>query len=405
MFAIPGSDLTRPTQDMRRDLADMYKLRTTGVSYAAFEARDALIHVDELILDAEEGATPTVLMHRITNYYWKSFAHDMMKWLSVVPFMFCVIRKEKIYVKDDPVRINKYGTRNSVWLPVDVPCAVPFGSVEFAFKVDEKFRTIVVPLDDQGIPRSDIIVLYARKGGVNLSIMKFETECGALLDDWRRYNELTKLHDSVAKQNAQIMPYVEHMPINEQSRLQEEAGKVEDLLHSGDVVLDKYGYEVKQEKVLRKVERPPETKIQSFVEVPSDRKLSSVQPASKLVFDMDKIHQKWISQLASTLQVPMRHLQSEEQKGLGSGGNDATVQDDMARAVRSAGDKRDELVDLLAEMYEKIYQERPKHTHLPTATHLTPQLLFELKERELMGDAEVKEEMSVILGLKRQRFN
>ena len=119
---------------------------------------------------------------------------------------------------------------------------------------------------------------------------------------------------------------------------------------------------------------------------------------------MDKIHQKWISQLASTLQVPLRHLQSEESKGLGSGGNDATVQDDMSRAVRSAGDARDELVDILAEMYEKIYADRPKHTHLPTATHLTPQILFELKERALMDDDEVKEEMSVVLGLKRQRF-
>lgn len=402
MFVIPGADSSRLSPGMRRDLADMHAMRTTGVSYAAFEARWSLIHVDELILDAEEGQQPSVLMGRVTNFFWKTFLHEVDVCFSITGYALYVIRKERVNAKDDPVRKRKYGTGYSDWVYVDVPFVVPFGAVDVSYRMDESFRTVVVPLDDQGRPRKDVRVLYSRRGGVNIKAQRFETECGALLEDWRRYNELMRMRDEVARQNARLMPYVEHVPESEQSRLGQEARRVEELLHAPEV--DAHGYEIAKESVLRKVEKPEEAKVQSFVEVPADRRLSSTQPAPRLTFDADKAHEKWVAQLAATLQVPLRHLRADEHKGLGSGGSEAAVQDDMGRAVRAAGERRNELVDALAEVFERIYGERPKNTHLPTASHLTPQLLFELQERGVMGEAEVKDEMSLVLGLKRQRF-
>ena len=121
-----------------------------------------------------------------------------------------------------------------------------------------------MPLDDHGRPRKDIVVSYSRRGGVHSKSQTFQTECGALLGEWREYNAMRELHAAVARQSAAPMPYVEHMPVNEQSRMNDEARAVEELLHNDGATLDVHGYAVPKEKVLRKVERPVDSSVQSF---------------------------------------------------------------------------------------------------------------------------------------------
>ncbi len=401
MFVVP--DASRISPSMRRDMDDIYKMRFTGVSFTAFEARWSLLHVEELILDAEDGKPTGVLMNRVTDHYWKKFAYYVYAYFEMFGWVMWKTRPEKFYAEDDPIRKRKYGTGYSKMVEVKVPFVVPYFAVDLETHMDDNFRETITPLDKNGFPRKDIRVSYSRRGGLRVKTQTFETECGALLNDWRRFNTLTALHDKVARVSAEPLPFVEHMPINEQSRMQKTEGAIEDL-HHGPVTLDKFGYEIPTEKVLRKIERPTETTIQPFVEVPADRKLSHAQVSSKLSFDLDVIHKQWIGHLASTLQIPLRHMQTEDNKGLSTGGNEATVHDDMARAVRIAGERRNEIVDVLAEAFESIFEVRPTNTHLPTASHMTPAMLFDMHDRGVMADPEVKDELSLVFGLKRTRF-
>lgn len=390
--------------NMRRDMLDIHQMRFTGASFTAFEARWALIHIDELILDAEEGKTPSVLMNRVTDHFWKRFAYDVNCHFEMFGFVLWKTRREKIYAKDDPIRKRKYGTGFSDYVWVDVPFVVPFLAVDLETKMDENFREIVVPLDENGRPRKDIFVAYSRRGGIRIKTQRFETECGALLEDWRRFEKLKSLHDDVARQGALVVPYVEHLPINEQNRMREAERGVEALLH-GPKNLDPTGFETAAEAVLRKVDGNTQLNKQPFVMVPFDRRLCTVQPQPRLEFDYEKLRLSWVGHLAATLQIPLRHMQTEEKTGLGSGGNEATVQDDMARAVRGAGERRNEIVDVLSDAFEKIFSVRPSHVHLPTASHMNPALLFSMQERGFMSDDSIKDELSVVLGMKRQRFS
>lgn len=402
MFVISDTS-TRMTPSMRKDMADIYRMRFEGMSCAAFEARWALIHIDELILDVGDRA-PGILMSRVTDHYWKRFAYYVNASFEMYGFVMWMIRKERVYAKDDLERKRKWGDAGIKWVDTDVPFVVPFLSITLEMQMDEKFRETVVALDDHGRPRKDIFVSYSRRGGPRVKTQMFETECGSLLNDWRRFNDRVEMYDVVCQQNAVVLPYVEHMPINEQTVMHEDARKMEELLNPPEQLI--HGGEMKPaEKVLVKVEKPPQSQIQSFIQVPSDRRLATVQPSGKLLFNIKEEREMWLSRLASTLQIPQRHVQTEENKGLGSGSNEASVQDDMARAVRGAGERRNEIVDVLAEAFEKIYHVRPKDTHLPTASHMTPDLLFQLHERGLMSTSVLKEEMGMVLGKTGDRFD
>lgn len=388
---------------MRKDMEDIHEMRFKGPTCAAFETRWALIHVDELILDAEEGTAPSVLMHRVTDHFWKRFAYDVNANFEMFGFVMWRTRKEKVYARDDPVRKVRYRGHDSEFASVEIPFVVPFGQVQFVPRIDEKFREVVVPLDDNGKERRDVYVSYARRGGLRVRSRSFETECGAVLDEWRRYTQLVRLHDAVVTQNARLMPYVEHVPLNEQARMNDEARAVEALLHPAET--DEHGYEVPQQAVLRKVERAPEAPVQSFVEIPNDRRLSSVQPLSSMTLDMETLHNRFLALLASTLQIPQRHLKAVQgSHAVPGAASAAVVEDELVRAIRAAGERRNEIVDVLAEAFAHIYGVRPQNTHLPTASQLSPPLLFEMSERGYMGDSVVKEELSTLLGMKRTRF-
>lgn len=403
MFVI--SDMSqRMTPTMRKDMEDIYRMRFEGVSCTAFEARWKLIHIDELILDVENDSAPGVLMNRVTDHYWKKFAYDVNASFEMYGFVLWMTRKERVYAKDDVVRKRKFGDGAAKWAQVEIPFVVPFLSVVLETSMDEKFRETVVALDDYGRPRKDIYVSYSRRGGLRVKTQRFETECGSMLEDWRRYMSRVKLYDAVCQQNALVLPYLEHMPINEQTIMHEDARKMEDLLNPPAHLVPGDQPQPIQ-KVLVKVEKPPQSQVQSFIQVPSDRRLATVQPTGKLLFDIKDEHERWLGQLATTLQIPLRHVQTEEKKGLGSTSNEATVQDDMARAVRGAGERRNEIVDVLAEAFEKIYNVRPRDTHLPTASHMTPELLFQLHERGLMSNGTLKEEMGMVLGKTIDRFD
>lgn len=399
MFVIPNAN--RAVRDMRRDMKDILEMRFQGVSYAAFELRWSLIHVDELILDAENGKTPSVLMSRVTDSYWKKFAYDVSASFEMFGFVLWGVRKERVSAKDDPERRRKYGTGYSDYVYVRVPFVIPFLSVDVEPGMDDEYREIVTPLDEHGKPKKNVFVSYSRRCGYRVKQNAFQTECGALLLDWRRYTNLMRVHDVVSKQSAELMPYVEHMTQTEQTRLSEESRAVEQLLHPP--IRDEFGYDVPQEKVLKKVKREDET-IQSFVQVPENRRISAAQPQPKLVFDAQQIHKSWIAQLSATLQIPLRHMQMEENKGLGAAGNEATIQDDVARSVRVASERRNEIVDVLSEAFEKIYDARPQNVHLPVATHMKPQMLFELHDRGLISHEPMIDELSAALGVKRQKL-
>lgn len=389
---------------MRQDMADIYRMRREGPSYAAFELLWSLIHIDDLVLDTENGKKgPSVTDARVTQKYWSKFGQDMFNALRMLPYAIWGTRWVKIYAKDDPVRAEKYGPNAHHYPKVEVPYVVPYMAVNVAFEQDESFQTIVIPLDDHGNARKDLFVTYAQNGCVNMATHTFESECGALLREWRHYNSMMELHDKVANRTTNVMPYVEHVPITEQSRGNDEARAAEELLHDA-VEMDENGFDKPKEKLLRKIDRPMDPKLQPFIELPPDRRLCATQVLPTTSFDIDAIHKRWLSQLASTLQIPLRHLQTEEKSGLGSNGNEATVEDDTERAVRVASSYRNELVEVMSEAYLKIYGKRPTSMHLPTATHMKPALIFQLWDRGHIDSDTANDELSLKLGMKRKRF-
>lgn len=393
----------RMSPSMRRDMEDIYRMRFEGASCTAFEARWALIHIDELIVDATDRA-PGVLMSRVTDHYWKKFAYDVNASFEMFGFVMWMTRKEKVYARDDEERKRKFGDAGVKWVYPTVPFVIPFGSVTVETCIDEEFRETVVALDEYGRPRKDVFVSYSRRGGLRVKTQRFETECGSLLEEWRRYTDRVSMYDLVCQQSAVILPYVEHMPINEQTVMHEDARKMEELLNPPERLV--YGGEEKPtQKMLVKVEKPPQSQIQSFIQVPSDRRLAAVQPTGKLLLDIKAEREAWLCRLASTLQIPLRHIHTEEKKGLGSSSNEASLQDDMSRAVRGASERRNEIVDVLAEAFERIYHVRPRETHLPTASHMTPELLFQLHERGLVSTSTLKDEMGMVLGKAVERFD
>ena len=401
-----GSSPTMPTS-MKRDMHDIYEMRFTGLSYAAFEARAALIQMDDLILDAEDGETPSVLQNRVTDHYWKRFAWDVSRSFEMYGFVLWGVRKERVYAGDDGVRKAKYGDFAEDYVNVAVPYMIPFFAVPLGIKInaEKDFREEVIPLDDYGRSRKDVTVSYSRRGRASPGMFKFETDCGALLEDWRRMRELTRVHDEVVRSNAEVAPYVEHMTETEQARLHEEA-RILDAMLNNPTPAAALGLGFKMDKVLTKVDDKgnPESKVCPFVQVPENRKISSVQPIAKISFNKETEDKRWLGQLAATLRVPLRHLQSEDNRGLGASGNEATVQDDVTRAVRAAQERRDEIVDVLADAHMRVYGARPRRVHLPTVSHMKPLMLLDLHDRGLMSDRSVKDELSAALGIKRARF-
>lgn len=385
-----------------KDMEDIYEMRFSGAFYAACETRWSMIHIDELILDVVEGFTDTQLMRMVTENYWKRFAYLVNVSFEMYGFVLWKTRTETIRVKNDPDRKRLFGENANENVKVDVPYVLPFMSVPIEPTVDEKGREIIQVMDKNGKPDKSVHVSYSRHGNLRALTQKFETECGSILEEWRRFNRIIKLHDFVVDQNARLAPFVEHMPASEQARLREETGMVESLLHPNET--DSFGYPRELETVLKKVVKETDEPAQSFVEIPKDRKLSASQPRPQMAIDLHKEYGRMAALYAATLQIPLRSLGFDE-KATQRRDNVLAIEEDIARAVRSANDRRNRIVDVLKEAFFACHGQDDVVIHLPTASQMQVDTLFALHERRIFDDHVVKEELGTMLGLKKDRFS
>lgn len=372
-------------------------MRTTGLFRAACEARLSLLHVDQLILHDVPIMEDTKTMKRITDRFWKVYV--IMTNMSFDMFGIVVwrTRREEVYAADDDRKKSKHPR-----VEVVIPYVLPFRSYDLNVSVDEDHRLEFEVLDKRTAkPIPDVHISKCRRGGMRVDggRITFDTDCGAVLAAWRRYRALQSLHDDVARANAQIVPFLEHIPLSEQVRLADSARRVETMQHP----LDQFGIHQKEETVLKKIEAKPQQSEQTFVHVPPELRMSGVQPRPQISVDMNREMKELKDLYAATLQLPTRYVAQEPSNSL-RGDSQAAVDEDVLRAVHAIGERRDEIVDVLREAYFACYGEADANVHLPTKKPLKVENLYTFHERGLMEDRVIKEEISAMTGIALNRF-
>lgn len=400
------------SDSLARAMDDIYEMRMTGHSFAVFEMRDSMLHIDDMVIEAIHEDYGETTVQRVNRTFWAGCAKDFLRWFSMFGFVFAGMRYEAVSAHGDVIRPKNEGSGKaySAKHRVATPFVFPYKSVRMLLSVDKKGRECIVPVDEQGKLRSDVYVFRARSGGVRILTGRFETECGALLDEWRMYKRKRELHDRVVQERAKPTPFIEHMSKNDQTRLEESANSVHVATAYGDVITedgvppqDAFGRPIEQDIVLKKHVPQDENKAKAFVDIPPNRRVSAVQVRPEADTNIENEHKRWMGLLTATLQVPQRYLQIESSRGLGASGNEATVEDDMQRAVRNATHLCDEITDCVLDFYTMINDVRPSKVSIPTATHLTPTVLYSMYDRGMLEPDVLAEEMARVVGVKRAR--
>lgn len=383
-------------REMNEDMKDVYRMRFEGATYTAFEARWSMLLINELVLDVQMGFEDTTLMCRVTRRFWGRYGYMVSCSFDMHGFALWKTRTERVFAGDDAA------FKGGEFAEVLVPYVIPFLTVKIRIIMDAHHRELIIPLLPNGKQDHSIRVAYCPRGGLRANSKRLETECGAMLADWRRYETLRRLHDEVALSSAHVMPYVEHMAATEQTRMNDESMAVEDLLHPSDV--NQFGYVERKAMTLRKSVKAADAPAVSCVEVPQNHKLSSHQPIPRIQFDFKHEHDKFMNLVASTLQIPKRNVMMGEHTGL-HGDNTTAIDEDMARAFRAVKDRRDELIEVLRDAYAVCHGKAGVEIHLPTTSQLKVDMLFLFHERGVFDDVVVKDELSALLGVNRDRFS
>jgi hypothetical protein len=390
--------LSATPESTKKDIQDILEMRFNGDFYAACETRWSMIHVDQLMLNQE--GEETVTMRRVTDRYWKEFVYRVNVYLEMFGVVVWRVRKEEVFCGDDEVRKRLYGENAKNRATVEIPYVIDWNDYDVVIDCDEEGRVDVAVKSKKSSKPVDVIVSRGRRGGPRKTngVIKFDTDCGAVLEAWRRFKRMQKLSDDVAEKNSKVVPFLEHVPLTDQVRLQDGMRKAEQYRHP----VDKYGYDVEPSTALVNVEPKQEIERQ-YIHVPPELRISSTQPRAQVVYDLEKELRILKELYASVLQLPIRYVLQETHNNLRTDSR-AAVDEDMVRSVNAVVERRNEIVDVIKEAFFVIHKEASPNVHLPARKSIRVEDVYTMFDRGLLVDQVVKEEIAAMTGMKLDRF-
>ena len=404
-FMLWNMDLgARTSRDgFKKDMRDLFEIRRSGGFYAAAETRWSMIEVDKLVLDHGVNEVDSLTMQRVTDKFWKPFAYEIDRSFTMYGLVVWKTKKIKTFVGDDPARIAKHGSDTPKYAETVVPYIVPYLSYDLKIDRDPKDGTLTYEVLDPktGNPMRDVQVTESRRGGYSPETKTFDSDCGAVLTAWRRFQRIQNLHDRLVENNAAAVPFLERLPVSEQVRLYEGAGRIENAMHEPD----QYGLPNVKDKTVLKLVEPKTTNARPYVEVPQEFRIAANQVRGSTSESMIEIERKNLMELyASTLQLPLRFVSNELVGNSLRTESSAAVDEDVLRAVHVASERRNEIVDVLKEAFFVCYGEGTVNVHLPAKKPLKIETLYELHERGFIDDAIAAEEISSITSIETNRI-
>jgi hypothetical protein len=369
------------------EMMDIYRMSCVVPVRAAFDFVESMIQIQDISINEGDTHYNTPTMKRYIKDHIVPFMYATLKYFFNFGFIPYHLVKKKIYCGDDPIQQKIHG---NPYISMLVPIPVPVGKFSVTPTINDHGEKDI-HVNAKYNP-DDVKVILSRKNkfrGPNIHDHKFDTKCGALVDEWRILDQKERIELSVILKQATPEVWI-RQDISSTMKSNVDAAQTFEAINAG-IHVDQAGYAVKA---------PVEVvRDKDIARLPAQYTTAPFQPQPSLAVDIERARQNFRASTAAAFTIDPKKLNASSDNNLISHQTDSMVDESRASVCAMLESTIDDLNYAAQDLWAIIFKEVEVPLTIPFRTQAGHDTLFKFHEKGILDDDVMRRKVISMIGI------